>query len=645
MHFITRLKISTRFAVLGAMALLLAAIPTVIFVSDAYQSMALAQREARGTEPVVAVLKVIQLTQQHRGLSALVLGGNDAMQAKREAKQQEVNEAVQAMDSLASKLLTEPTSKAAWAKALNDWNTLRDNVSGRKISVADSFKAHTAQVRQLLDTIDLMADEFALSLDPNQDSYQLIQSVMYALPALAEELGRARAKGAGMLATKTAAPADRLALGIYVTSGEERLEQMVSAFDKTVAANQIFKNSLGGQMAEAADLARQAIKLAREQILDQEQLSYAGSEYVALFTRAIDAQFKVNTVAMGSLDSLLKARVAERQIHAGITLGVMSTLMLLCAWFGVTAARSITRQLGGEPCEVMAVTQAIARGDLTSAITVRPGMESSIVASMAEMQASLLKVVSAVRRSSDSIAIGSQQIADGNSNLSQRTEEQASSLQQTASSMEQLSGTVRSSADSAREANQLATTASNVATEGGHAVSQVVSTMEAITAASKKIADIIGVIDGIAFQTNILALNAAVEAARAGEQGRGFAVVASEVRNLAQRSAQAAREIKTLINDSVEKVETGSRQADEAGRTMHDVVEQVQRVSQLIGEISIATQEQTSGIGHVSSSVTQLDQVTQQNAALVEQAAASAADLSHQAAELVNAVKAFKLNG
>ncbi len=645
MHFITRLKVSTRFAVLGAMAFLLAAIPTVIFVNDAYQSMALAQREASGTEPVVAVLKAVQLTQQHRGLSALVLGGNSAMQAKREAKQQEVNEAYKAMDDLAAKLLTNPASKAAWAKASNDWTALRDNVAGHKISVADSFKAHTALVGQLLNTVDLMADEFALSLDPNQDSYQLIQSVMYALPALAEELGRARAKGAGMLATKTASPADRLTLGIYATSGEERLAQMVSAFDKTATANSTFKSSLGDLMTEAADLARQAIKTSREQILDQEQLSYAGSDYVALFTRAIDAQFKVNSVAMTSLDALLKDRVAERRLHAAITLTVMGSLMLLCTWFGISAARSITRQLGGEPDEVMSITQAISRGDLTSVIVVKPGMEGSIVASMAEMQASLLKVVSAVRRSSDSIAMGSQQIADGNSNLSQRTEEQASSLQQTASSMEQLSGTVRSSADSAREANQLATTASNVATEGGHAVSQVVSTMEAITAASKKIADIIGVIDGIAFQTNILALNAAVEAARAGEQGRGFAVVASEVRNLAQRSAQAAREIKTLINDSVEKVETGSRQADEAGRTMHDVVEQVQRVSQLIGEISIATQEQTSGIGHVSSSVTQLDQVTQQNAALVEQAAASAADLSHQAAELVNAVKAFKLNG
>ena len=246
---------------------------------------------------------------------------------------------------------------------------------------------------------------------------------------------------------------------------------------------------------------------------------------------------------------------------------------------------------------------------------------------------------------SDSIATGSTQIAIGNADLSQRTEEQASNLQQTAASMEQLSGTVQASADTAQQASALARSASQAATKGGEVVGNVVGTMDEIIASSRKISDIIGVIDGIAFQTNILALNAAVEAARAGEQGRGFAVVASEVRNLAGRSAEAAKEIKALIDTSVQKVEVGEQQVKAAGTAMHDIVTQVQRVSQLIHEISSASAEQALGIGQVGDAVAQLDQVTQQNAALVEESAAAADSLRHQAAALSQAVSVFRLTG
>jgi len=311
---------------------------------------------------------------------------------------------------------------------------------------------------------------------------------------------------------------------------------------------------------------------------------------------------------------------------------------------GVLITRGITRSLGGEPATVAQIAGAVAEGDLTTRIDTSRARPGSVVAAMAHMQASLRKVVSQVRASSDSIATGSSQIATGNADLSQRTEEQASNLQQTAASMEQLTATVKTNADTARLATQLAGTASAAAAQGGTVVTQVVGTMQGITASSKKIADIIGVIDGIAFQTNILALNAAVEAARAGEQGRGFAVVASEVRTLAQRSAAAAKEIKGLINESVEKVEAGSLQVDEAGKAMDDIVAQVRRVNDLIGEIGSATQEQTQGISQVGDAVGQLDQVTQQNAALVEESAAAAESLRQQAARLVEAVSAFTLD-
>ena len=312
-------------------------------------------------------------------------------------------------------------------------------------------------------------------------------------------------------------------------------------------------------------------------------------------------------------------------------------LLVLPSWVVV---QRIRRSLG----EVALVAQRIGEGDLSQPIHAQGrGEVAQMMRAMEGMQSSLVRIVGDVRHSSDSIATGSSEIATGNADLSQRTEEQASNLQQTAASMEQITSTVKNNSDTAQRAAVLAGTASAAAVKGGEVVGQVVATMQDIAAASKKITDIIAVIDGIAFQTNILALNAAVEAARAGEQGRGFAVVASEVRSLAQRSASAAKEIKTLIGASVEKVDNGAQLVTNAGQSMEDIVTQVKRVSDLIGEISSATSEQTIGISQVGEAVTQLDQVTQQNAALVEQSAAAADSLKHQAAKLAQIVSVFRL--
>ncbi|OZI32623.1 chemotaxis protein [Bordetella genomosp. 1] len=288
----------------------------------------------------------------------------------------------------------------------------------------------------------------------------------------------------------------------------------------------------------------------------------------------------------------------------------------------------------------------IAGGDLTARVDVRNGNEiGQLFAALKRMQESLTRTVSQVRRGVEEINVGSHEIAAGNTDLSSRTEQQAASLEQTAASMEQLASTVKQNADNARQANQLAASASDVAERGGAAVSEVVHTMEGISASSRKISEIVSVIDGIAFQTNILALNAAVEAARAGEQGKGFAVVAGEVRSLAQRSAQAAKEIKVLIEDSVNKVGTGSQQVERAGNTMQEIVASVKRVTDIMGEISAASEEQSSGIDQVNRAVTQMDEVTQQNAALVEEAAAAAGSLQEQAERLSEAVAVFRING
>ncbi len=323
--------------------------------------------------------------------------------------------------------------------------------------------------------------------------------------------------------------------------------------------------------------------------------------------------------------------------------GLGLLMLVIGAVVGWWIARDLSHALGAEPDELSHLAGRVAEGDLTVQLHVRKGDTVSVMAAMARMNTSLVGVVSTVREGAESVSTASSQISEGNNDLSQRTEEQASALEETAASMEELSSTVKQNADSTKQANQLAQSASAVAEQGGEVVARVVDTMKGINDSSKKISDIISVIDGIAFQTNILALNAAVEAARAGEQGRGFAVVASEVRNLAQRSASAAKEIKILIDNSVSQVEQGTSLVASAGSTMTEVVGSIRRVTAIMGEISAANSEQSQGVMQIGEAIQQMDQVTQQNAALVEEMAAAASSLRNQAQELVGTVAVFKL--
>ena len=421
-----------------------------------------------------------------------------------------------------------------------------------------------------------------------------------------------------------------------------------------------------GKVSAAVDTLDHLLQLPEPKAL-LAQLKQARSAYVSSFTQ-VQAQLaqgqrdeavttlrdqtlpRIATMQthIDALQAVQGRRVAEMRTDMHQAQASMQRLLLLAAGIGLMAgtvlAWALTRSITRPIHLAVRVAQTVAAGDLSQRLEVTQGDETGeLLRALMDMNSRLARIVGDVRQSSDSIATGSSHIATGNTDLSQRTEEQAANLEQTAASMEELTATVKHNADTAREASQLATHASEAATTGGAVVQQVVGRMQDIAHASKRIADIIGVIDGIAFQTNILALNAAVEAARAGEQGRGFAVVAAEVRGLAQRSAQAAREIKLLINDSVSQVDAGSQLADEAGRSMRNIVAQVQRVTHLISEISNANLEQTQGIDQVGQAVQQLDQVTQQNAALVEQSAAAAESLKHQASQLASLVSVFKL--
>jgi methyl-accepting chemotaxis protein len=438
----------------------------------------------------------------------------------------------------------------------------------------------------------------------------------------------------------------------------EEYEEKMKALFAIVSANSADYQKLIGQDEEEkklfatvskawsdyVDINSKVVKLGRAQKQDDAKDIGEGAAKSA----SDDAIFALDKLTAFNFDGGKAAAAHADTVYASAklwTLGLLVGVVLLGVGLATIITRGLLAQLGGEPRYATGITQRIAEGDLGIDIALKGNDQSSLLFAIASMRDNFAGIVGRVRQGSEGVATASAEIAQGNHDLSARTEQQASALEQTAASMEELGSTVKQNADSARQANQLAQNASTVAVRGGEVVARVVDTMKGINDASRKISDIISVIDGIAFQTNILALNAAVEAARAGEQGRGFAVVAGEVRSLAGRSAEAAKEIKSLINASVERVEQGTALVDQAGVTMTEVVDSIRRVTDIMGEISAASNEQALGVAQVGEAVSQMDQTTQQNAALVEEMAAAASSLKSQAQELVQTVAVFQLSG
>ncbi|MBA4094673.1 MAG: methyl-accepting chemotaxis protein, partial [Candidatus Accumulibacter sp.] len=422
-----------------------------------------------------------------------------------------------------------------------------------------------------------------------------------------------------------------------------QLDKLGATYAKLVSTpeEQAVFDSFKGSWSEYLTQHKQVLALSRANRNDEAKVLVRGQAQKEFTDASADLSRLSDLNQAGGAASSRRGDALYAESRIAIIVVALGALALGVA-LALFIARSLVRQLGGEPAQAAAIAARIADGDLRVAVPLRQGDTSSMMHAIGQMRDSLAALVGEVRSGTATIAIASTELASGNLDLSSRTEEQASALEETASSMEELTSTVKQSADNARQANALALSASEVAGKGGAVVAEVVDTMNAINASSNQISEIIGVIDGIAFQTNILALNAAVEAARAGEQGRGFAVVASEVRTLAQRSAAAAKEIKCLIGNSVEKVEAGGKLVAQAGTTMGEIVESVRRVTDMMAEIMAAAQEQTAGIEQINEAISTMDQVTQQNAALVEEAAAASQSMREQAAGLERAVSVFQ---
>ena len=640
-RFIAQLRLAHKFLVLGVIALLMVALTATVAVRGELTVWEAARAEAAGIAPAGHILQLVQLSQQHRGLSANVLGGDDALQGEREKRQTAVGQLLpQVRQSLGA--LHTPALLADLQAIEAEWTELARAVASRGVTGPQSFVRHTALIEHQLNLLEAVADASGMSLDPHGHSYFLIQSVLMHLPRLTETLGQTRAQGSLALARGEVGTAQRAQLAALTDFSRAHLRQARRSLEKAVAAEPAYGASLNTPAQQAWQQAEASFALTGQAIVQAEQPSMAATDYFGTLTRQIDAQFALITAGFDQLSATLHERERSASTGLAVMLGGLVLLMALGAALMWAIARSTTAAIG----EAVKVAQTVAAGDLTSRIDVRGRDETAqLLQALKTMNDGLAQVVSEVRQGSDHIATGSSQIATGNADLSQRTEEQASNLQQTAASMEQLTSTVQHNAETARQASAIVRGATDAAREGGETVGQVVTTMEAISQSSRRIHDIIGVIDGIAFQTNILALNAAVEAARAGEQGRGFAVVAAEVRNLAQRSAEAAKQIKQLIGESVDRVEAGTALVADAGASVGRIVDQVARANQLIEAIASASAEQASGIAQVGNAVAQLDQVTQQNAALVEESAAAADSLQTQAQRLATLVGRFRLAG
>ncbi len=637
--WIDQLGFAKKMALLGGLAVLPLAVTVGMLLNTALHEVRTTRNHQAAVDMVTPLMPLVRSLQDHRGASSAWLAGDQAFKARVEQAQQRVNDAVAVTQGTVTAAKDRADVTADWASLAARWRELADR--NAKLEPALSFKEHTAVIDEALRLFGTVADRGELLKQDTSAAVRLADVLVERLPRLGERVGLTRGFGAGLLArdAQSVTPDERARLLSLVASARDLSEDVHQALSHARLIDATLDGPVTGVL-EGLKPITAFLTQAEQRVAQSSAERPSTADFFAAGTVALKSVYGAHEQLLPELKKHVDDHAASVWQTAGLMLAAVLLSMALCGAMAWWVYRRLQWALNA------AVTSAGAIADGKLEVVVPQGGRDEfgvLLGTLRTMTESLRTVVGGVRASATEINVAVSEVATGNVDLSQRTEQQAANLQQTSASMEELTSTVSNNAENARQANQLALGASEVARRGGEVVDQVVSTMGEISDSSQKIADIIGVIDGIAFQTNILALNAAVEAARAGEQGRGFAVVASEVRSLAQRSAQAAREIKTLITDSVQRVESGERLVKDAGATMQEIVTSVRRVTDIIGEISSATAEQSSGIALVNNAVSELDRMTQQNAALVEEGAAASESLKDQAQRLIRTIDHFNL--
>jgi len=639
MNFLEKMKLWQKLVLVVAL-LIMTVVNLKALLEDKNISINASQMEIAGIEYLKPVYSLLLHVMEHRGMAYLQLSGDTGINPRLEEKLQAINtdlERVAAVEIIHGYSLNTARHLAA---VRSGWQNLKGQIQG--LNQEENFIQHTALINAIAALITQVNDTSNLVLDPDLDSSYLINATVTKMPALLDTMDTLRTKGAASLTT-TQAEDTRFELSALVNSIQQQASAihrgMEVAFEYNPALNSRLiapLNELQSQVSKFTDMVNSAIAGSSGFAnISAQDMYNAGNA-------AIIAAISINEQTMPVINELLQTRIDNFNQKKYLALGNVFIFVLS----GLVLLIFVAHYVSGNVSGMVSVIKQFSKGNLTMELfaTNEKDEISQLYNSLHDLQVKLTEVIISIRTGANEVSTASEQVAQGNANLSQRTQEQASSLEEVASSMEEMTGTVSQNADNAQQANQLAIGAREQADAGGVVVSRAMAAMTEINNSSKKIADIIGVIDEIAFQTNLLALNAAVEAARAGEQGRGFAVVATEVRNLAGRSATAAKEIKSLIKDSVAKTQDGTKLVDESGHALTEIVKAVKKVSDIVAEIAAASREQSEGINQVNKALLQMDDMTQQNAALVEEAAAAAEAIEAQSQELVSQVEFFSIN-